>query len=130
MVNLWVRYLRLKLDLGFWLLGPLLFRHVNRTQLRQKFVGSRHGHATEIWDKVGARGMASEITFGTFPSVLAAKREHISTVTAPISTDVCNSLESVRNTMVDLHFITILSMGDEMSMHESNKTTHQFIVTL
>lgn len=116
LLNLLLGDLWLDLDHGLRLLGSLLFRDVDRTQLCQEFVCGRHWHATEIWDKMGARSMAGEIALRALSSVLAAEREHVSTVTAPVGTDVCNGLEPVRDAMVDFHFVAILP-NNEKDMH-------------
>lgn len=51
--------------------------------------------------------MCREATLSTLPTVFLAQRQHVTTVTAPIGTDVRKLLESMRNPMIDLLLIWI-----------------------
>jgi hypothetical protein len=52
--------------------------------------------------------MGGDITFSTTTGILAANGEHVSAVTAPISSDVGYGFESVRNAVIDFLFISVL----------------------
>ncbi len=52
--------------------------------------------------------MASDIALGALACVLAAKGKHITAVTAPIRADIGQGLETMRDTMIDLLFISVL----------------------
>lgn len=55
-----------------------------------------------------AVGMASDLTFGAPPGILATKRKNVTTMATPIGAQVGDRLEAVRNPMVNLFFVTIL----------------------
>jgi hypothetical protein len=56
-------------------------------------------------------GMARNITFRALSSVLSAKGHHITTVTTPVGSQVCDRFETVRNPVVDLFLVSISSVG-------------------
>lgn len=86
--------------------GPLVV--FNSTQLGKKLVRCFHRHTAKVGNEMSAGGMTCQVTFGALSSILASKGKHISTMAAPISTNIGNRGESMRNAMVDLDFITIL----------------------
>lgn len=55
-----------------------------------------------------AGGVASNVALGTFLRVLASKRKHVTTVTAPVCAEIGKCFESMGNTMLDLFLITLL----------------------
>lgn len=62
--------------------------------------------------------VASNVTLGATTSVLASKREHVTTVATPIGTHVGERLETVRNAMIYLLLITLLQrcMNEERDL--------------
>ena len=52
--------------------------------------------------------MTGNVAFGALPSILPTKGKHVTTVTAPIGTHVCERLETMGYTMVDFFFIVVL----------------------
>lgn len=57
---------------------------------------------------MGTVCMASNITFRTFASILSSEREHVTTMTAPIRTNIGQRFEPMRNTMIDFLFVVFL----------------------
>lgn len=55
--------------------------------------------------------MACNITLGTLPGVLSAKRQHVTAVTTPVGSQVCERFEAMRNSVVDLLLVPISSVG-------------------
>lgn len=53
--------------------------------------------------------VTSNITLGALARVLAAKGKHITTMTAPIRADIGQGLETMRDAMVNLLFVSVLS---------------------
>ena len=66
--------------------------------------------AAEVGDQVSTVGMACNVAFRAFAGILASKREHVTAMTAPISTNVRQRFEAMRNTVVDLLFVTFLQL--------------------
>jgi hypothetical protein len=52
--------------------------------------------------------MAGNVALGALPGVFPAKREHVTTVTAPIRSNVGKRFESMRNAMVDFLLVALL----------------------
>ena len=76
--------------------------------LCQKLVGRLHGHAAEVGDEMSAIRVTGNPAFAALFGVLSTKREHITAVTTPVSANVRDSFEPVRDTMVDLVFVVLL----------------------
>lgn len=96
-----------------WLFGmlpdrPALPCPIDLSPVVQELVCRLHRHATEVWDKMRAIRMAGNVTFGTLSSVLPTKRQHITAVTTPVGSQVCEWFETVRNPVVNLFFVPIL----------------------
>jgi hypothetical protein len=51
------------------------------------------------------------IAFGTLPSILSTKRQHVATVATPVGTQVCERFETVRNPVVDLFLVSVPGIG-------------------
>lgn len=66
---------------------------------------------------MGTVCMAGNVAFRTLAGVLAAKRKHVTTVAAPVGTDVGQWLEAMGNTMVDLFLVLtrLVGFGDTFS---------------
>lgn len=91
------------------LLGcPVLPGPVDLPPVIQELVCRLHRHTTEVGDEVGTVGMTRDITFRTLSSILSTERQHVTTVTTPIGSQVCERFEAVRNPMVDLLLVSIL----------------------
>lgn len=84
---------------------------VDVSPVAQKLIGSLHRHATKVRDKVRAICVASDIAFGATTSVLASNGEHVSTMAAPISSDVGYRLKAMGNAMIDFLLISISGSG-------------------
>jgi hypothetical protein len=95
-------------DLGF-----ITSCSVDVTPIPKKLVGSFHRHTAEIGNKVGTVGVASDIALRTLASIFASKREHITAVATPVSTDVCERFEAMRDAMINLFFVTFLRLRSE-----------------
>ena len=52
--------------------------------------------------------MARSVTFGTLSSILPTKGQHITAVTTPIGSQVCDWLETVRDPVVDFFLVSVL----------------------
>lgn len=81
---------------------------VDLSPVVQELVRRFHRHTTEIGNKMGAMGMTCDITFRAFSSILPAKRQHITTVTTPVCSQVRERFETVRNSVIDLFLVSIL----------------------
>lgn len=99
----------LSILLGFGLsLVPSL--SVDISPISEKLICCLHGHATEVGDQVSTVSVASNVALRAFAGVLASKREHITAMAAPISTDVRQRFEAMRNTVINLLFVTFLQL--------------------
>jgi len=76
--------------------------------IRQKGVGGLHSHATEVGDEVSAGCVASNTTFAALAGILATKRQHITTVAAPVCANIGDRFEAMRNTVFNLIFVALL----------------------
>jgi hypothetical protein len=85
-------------------------RSVYITPVTKKLVGSLHRHTTEVGDEVCTVSMACNFALGAPASILASEGEDVTTVTAPVRTQVGDGFEAMRNTMVDLLFVVISSI--------------------
>lgn len=54
-----------------------------------------------------AGGVACKLALGAFPRLALAKREHISTMAAPIRTHIGERIEAMGNAMVDLFLVRV-----------------------
>lgn len=99
----------LSILLGFNL-GLVPSLSVDISPISEKLICCLHGHAAEVGDQVSTVGMACNVAFRAFAGILASKREHITAMTAPISTNVRQRFEAMRNTVVDLLFVTFLQL--------------------
>ena len=86
----------------------------------QEDVRSLHRHTAEVGNKMGAVRVTGDVALRTAASVLTAKREHITTVTAPVRTDVGNRLEAMGNAVVDFLRIVVLTGSDETAAIDSH----------
>ena len=75
----------------------------------QEDVRCFHRHPAEVGDEVRTVRVTGDVAFSTTTSVLAAKREHVTTMATPVRANVGNWFESVGNTMVDLLRIVVLT---------------------
>lgn len=91
-----------------WLGCLVLPVPVDLSPVIQELVRRLHRHATEVGDKVGATGMARNITFRTLSSTLSTKGQHRTTVATPVGSQVCERFETVRNSVIDLFLVSIL----------------------
>lgn len=57
---------------------------------------------------MGAVRVASDVALCAFARILTAEGKHIAAMTTPICANVCQWLETMRNTMIDFLFISIL----------------------
>ena len=95
--------------LDMLLLGcPVLPYPVDLPPVIQKLVRRLHRHTTEVRDKMSAVSVARNVTFRTFSSILPAERQHISTMTTPVCSQVCERFETVRDSVVDLLLVSVL----------------------
>ena len=67
--------------------------------------------------------MTSDTAFGAPPRVLAAQRKHITTMTAPIRTDIRECLKPVRNAMVNL--VLIINLHEIILGQSTMKNYHR-----
>lgn len=81
---------------------------IDNTPIAEDLVCCLHRHATEIRYQMGTVRMASNITFRAFASILSSEREHVTTMTAPVRTNIGKRFEPMRNTVVDLLFVVFL----------------------
>lgn len=77
----------------------------------QELVRRLHRHTTEVGDKVGALSMTRNITFRTLSGIFSTKRQHVTAVTTPVGSKVCERFETVRNPVVNLFLVSILKTG-------------------
>ena len=73
----------------------------------EKLVGNFHLHTTEVGNQMCTVGVASDVALGTPSSVFATKGKHVAAMAAPVGADVCDRLEAMRDTMVDLVFVLL-----------------------
>lgn len=92
----------------YFLLVPL--QTVDITPISEQLVRSLHRHAAEIRNQVSTISMTSDTTFRAPASILSAKREYISTVTAPVCTDIGEGFEAMGYPVVDLLFVVLSSI--------------------
>lgn len=100
---------------------PVLPYPVDLPPVIQKFVRRLHRHTTEVGDKVSAVCVACNVTFRTLSSILSTKRQHITAVTTPVGTQVCEWFETVRNPVVDLFLVSVLKT---QSAYDSGRRTY------
>jgi hypothetical protein len=62
--------------------------------------------------------VASDIAFGASTGVLASEWEHVSAVAAPVSANIGQGLEAMRNSMIDLLLISVLKVCELKSRGE------------
>lgn len=71
----------------------------------EKLVGNFHLHTTEVGNQMCTVSVASDVALGTPSSVFATKGKHVAAMAAPVGADVCDRLEAMRDTMIDLVFV-------------------------
>jgi hypothetical protein len=92
-----------------WLLGCLVLPSpIDLPPVIQQLVCRLHRHTTEIGDKVSTIGMTCNVAFRTFSGILSTKRKHVTAMTTPIRTQICEGFETVRNPVINLFFVSIL----------------------
>lgn len=87
---------------------PVLPYPVDLPPIIQKLVRRLHRHSAEVGDKVSAMSVARNVAFRTLSSVLPTKRQHITAVTTPVGSQVCERFETVRDPVVDLFLVSVL----------------------
>jgi len=87
---------------------PIDFLPVDITPASKKLICCLHRHTTEIRHEVSAIRMAGDIAFCAFASILTTERKHVTTVATPIGTNVCQRLKTMRDTMINFLFVSIL----------------------
>lgn len=73
---------------------------------------------------MGTVGMAGNVAFGTPTGILATKREHISTMTTPVGTDIRDRFEAMGNTVVDFLCIVVLKHSTSAVYGGVNSVTY------
>jgi hypothetical protein len=76
-------------------------------QLCQNLVGILHAHTTEVRDQVNAAGMAGKFALVAASRLAPTQRKHVTAVTTPVGTHVVESVEAMRNAMVDLLLVRV-----------------------
>lgn len=116
------------------LFGMLLLRclvlpiPVDLPPVVQELVRRLHRHTAEVRDKVSAMSVTRNIAFGTLPSILSTKRQHVAAVATPVGTQVCERFETVRNPVVDLFLVSVLETV--LVCHDDCKQTEKLTPVL
>lgn len=76
-------------------------------ELSQDLICAFHAHATEIRDQVNAARVTSKLALCASSGLAPTQREHVTTVATPVGTHVVESIEAVRNAVVDLLLVGI-----------------------
>lgn len=85
--------------------------------LHQNLIGHLHRHAAKVGYKVNTVGVTGETTFITLFSLLSAKREDITAVTAPVGSHVGEVFKTMRNAVVKLGLVGVrlgVGLGDAL----------------
>lgn len=89
-------------------------RSVDVPPIPEQLVRSLHRHAAEIRDEMCTIGMTGNIALCAFASIFPSKRQHVTTVAAPVGTYVSQILEPMRDAVIDFFFVTILEMVSDV----------------
>ena len=73
----------------------------------QDFIGDNHRHTAEVRHQMLTLCMASEATLGAFLRISSAQRKQVTTMTAPVGTDIGEVVEPMRDAVVDLFLVRI-----------------------
>ena len=80
---------------------------IDRLNVAQELVCHLHAHTTKVGNEMSAIRMTGNVTLCTLASILPTQGQDVATVAAPVGANVGDGLESMRDTMVDLDFVSI-----------------------
>jgi hypothetical protein len=99
---------------------------VDVAPIPKKLVRGFHRHTAEIRNKVSTIGMTSDIALRTLASIFASEREHVATMTTPISANVCERFEAMWDAMINLLFVAFLEFRSVYNkLRKGNNNLHQ-----
>ena len=76
-------------------------------QFSQNLVGVLHAHTTEVRDQVNAARMASKLALVAASRLAPTQWKHVTTVTTPVGAHVVESIEAMRDAVVDLLLVRV-----------------------